>query len=173
LLAPENFKITVGNPIVGSFSPWIFNLNVDTPLDEICYIKVLLPQDIDYDFQTVLATKIFRSSRGTDQLLYSEIGRFPGTESEPRSYVILNGCNDQNSLGEAPSGRLIYSNFAMPRAKKDSEPFDIEIYKDNMLTQLIVKMSAGVRILENNISPGPLTDVTLVPGTTQVQKETT
>lgn len=60
----------------------------------------------------------------------------------------------------------------MPRAKKDSDPFDIEIYKDELLTQLIVKMSAGVRILENNISPGPLTSVTLIPGTTQVQKET-
>ena len=61
----------------------------------------------------------------------------------------------------------------MPRAKKDSDPFDIEIYKDDQLTKLIVKMSAGVRILESNISPGPLTGVTLTPGSTQVQKITT
>jgi len=69
MLAPENFKITVGNPIVGSYSPWIFNLDVSTPLEQVCFIKVLLPTDIAYDFQAALATKIFRSSRGTDVLL--------------------------------------------------------------------------------------------------------
>lgn len=79
----------------------------------------------------MLATKIFRSVRGVDQLLESEILRYPGTPSDPRNYVVLNGCNDDNSLGESPSGRLIYSKFAMPRAKKDSDPFDIEIYKDD------------------------------------------
>ncbi len=43
MLQPENFKITMGSSEVGTFSPWIFNLDVTTPLDEICYIKVLLP----------------------------------------------------------------------------------------------------------------------------------
>ena len=86
---------------------------------------------------------------------------------------MLDGCNDLNSLGEAPSGRLIYENFAMPRAKKDSDPFDIEIYKDQDLTKLIAKMSAGVRILETNITPGPLTGVTMVPGSAVVQAKST
>jgi hypothetical protein len=172
LLDPSNFKITVGDPTVGSYSPWIFNLDVTTPLNKICYIRVYLPQDIAYDFQSVRVTKIFKSERNSGVLLNSEVNRYPATGSDPRNYVVLNGCNDENSLGEAPSGRLIYENFAMPRAKKDSDPFDIEIYKDEDLTQLICKMSAGVRILETNITPGKLTGVSLVPGSAQVQKTT-
>lgn len=46
ILPPQNFKITVSNPTVGSFSPWIFNLDVNVPLEKNCYFKVLLPSDL-------------------------------------------------------------------------------------------------------------------------------
>ena len=52
-LPPDNFKITTGSPTVGTYSPWVFNLDVTTPLEVGCYIKVLLPTDLAYDFQSV------------------------------------------------------------------------------------------------------------------------
>lgn len=47
ILPPQNFKITVTNPTVGSFSTWIFNLDVNVPLERGCFFKVLLPSDLD------------------------------------------------------------------------------------------------------------------------------
>ena len=47
------------------------------------------------------------------------------TSNEDRNSFVINGCNDDNSLGEAPSGRMVYADFAMPRAVKASEPFNI------------------------------------------------
>jgi len=67
---------------------------------------------------------------------------------------------------------MMYDEFAMPRAVKDSEPFNIAIYKDEELTQLIASMTDGVRIEKANITPGKLTSVSIVPGNPQVQKKT-
>lgn len=51
----------------------------------------------------------------------------------------------------------------MPRAVKDSEPFNVEIYKDAALTQLIARMTDGVIIDATNISPGVLKNVEVTP----------
>lgn len=67
---------------------------------------------------------------------------------------------------------MMYNEFAMPRAVKSSEPFNIQIYKDEELTQLIASMTDGVRIEKANITPGKLNDVTIVPANPQVQKKT-
>jgi hypothetical protein len=66
----------------------------------------------------------------------------------------------------------MYNEFAMPRAVKSSEPFNIQIYKDEELTKLIATMTDGVRIEKTNITPGKLTEVSIVPANPQVQKKT-
>jgi len=58
----------------------------------------------------------------------------------------------------------------MPRAVKKSEPFNVEIYKDQSLQQLIVKMSEGVAIDVKNIDAGSFTGLTIKPDNELVQK---
>lgn len=48
VLPPKNFNIEVGNPVVRAYSEWIFNLAVNVPLEKDCYIKVMLPNDLNY-----------------------------------------------------------------------------------------------------------------------------
>lgn len=112
-------------------------------------------------------TKIFKTPRLRSTLDREELnynaGPFPADQAEQRAYIVLNGCQDTNALGEAPSGRMVYTEFAMPRAVKDSEPFNIEIYKDEDLKYLIAEMTDGVRITKKSIKEGPLTGVTIEP----------
>lgn len=49
-LDASDFKVQPGVRQVGTFSMWIFNLDVTTPLEESCFIKVRLPTDLEYDF---------------------------------------------------------------------------------------------------------------------------
>lgn len=59
LLDPSNFIITIGDATVATYSPWIFNLDVTTPLDRSCYFKFKMPRDLDRKFESVFVTKIF------------------------------------------------------------------------------------------------------------------
>lgn len=61
ILPQRNFKITVGDPVVQAWSQWIFNLDVPTPLESDCFIKVLLPSDLEYNSTDIVVrgTKIF------------------------------------------------------------------------------------------------------------------
>lgn len=74
ILPASDFKITVSNPYVRTSSPWIFNLDVATPLEYSCHIKVLLPNDLRYSKENirVRSTKIFKSARGRSSLLRDE-----------------------------------------------------------------------------------------------------
>lgn len=88
-----------------------------------------MPNDLSTKFKSVQVSKIFKSPRLKSALTQDEILTFPAnndpTNPDNRAYVVINGCNDDNSLGEAPSGRMVYADFAMPRAVKASEPFNI------------------------------------------------
>lgn len=117
-------------------------------------------------------TKIFKYETLQNELLTEQITRSLGDSIDPRPISIFHGCHDTSSLGESPSGRMMYSQISMPRAKKETEPFDIEIYKDKEMTKKIVEMSVGVRIPAENINPGPLSGMTYVPADDQVQRET-
>lgn len=134
LLDPSNFKITVGNPTVATYSSWIFNLDVTTPLEKSCYFKIIMPSDLKRSFDSVFVTKIFMNQNKQTVLFSDDITYVAGATPNDPDAVVLHGCNDENSLGEAPSGRLIYSSFAMPRAVMNSDAFEIEIYKDQQLT---------------------------------------
>jgi hypothetical protein len=51
----------------------------------------------------------------------------------------------------------------MPRALHNSNPFKIEIFKDQWLTQKIVEMTKGVVIDSNRILPGAIEDALIEP----------
>lgn len=48
--------------------------------------------------------------------------------------MVIQGCNNDNSLGEAPSGSVKYTNIGMPSMQKSSQNFNIVVYKDAQLT---------------------------------------
>lgn len=60
----------------------------------------------------------------------------------------------------------------MPRAIKRSEPFNIEIYKDKALKQLVVQMTEGVSIDVAEIDPGAFTGLVIKPKNEMIQTVT-
>lgn len=66
----------------------------------------------------------------------------------------------------------MYAEFQMPRAIKKSEPFNIEIYKDQSLKQLVVQMTEGVSINVANIDAGKILDLGIKPYSDLVQTKT-
>lgn len=74
ILPPSNFEIEVGDPTVRAYSEWIFNLAINIPLEKDCFIKVLLPNDLNYKIKdiSVHATKIFQTGRRQVELLPNE-----------------------------------------------------------------------------------------------------
>jgi hypothetical protein len=55
------------------------------------------------------------------------------------------------------------SNVSTPKALKDSETFEIKIYKDQAKTKLIAELAEGKFLPGANLRPGSLTDVTFSP----------
>ena len=67
----KRFTVTLVDPKITEPSSMILNIDVPTPLDEGCYIKVILPDDLLWTehARKILTTKIFKS-----ETLSSEIG---------------------------------------------------------------------------------------------------
>jgi hypothetical protein len=55
---------------------------------------------------------------------------------------------------------------------KNSEPFNIEIFKDAELTQMIIQMSDGVVVPSSKITPGALQNLTMTANPKKVQSST-
>jgi len=47
-MPPENLDITIYDPRISANTTFIFDINVNTPLDVGCYIKLTVPDDMKY-----------------------------------------------------------------------------------------------------------------------------
>lgn len=79
----------------------------------------------------------------------------------PKSSVLLHGCNYEPALGKTPFGRLDISSISTQSAMKDSDIFEIEIYKDREMTKLIAVLADGVYISGGSLEPGNLINVSM------------
>jgi hypothetical protein len=59
------------------------------------------------------------------------------------------------------------------KAKKDSQTFELTIYKDKEMTKKIAVLADGNLLSANQVNPGNLTDVTIKPADWRVQRNTT
>ena len=62
----------------------------------------------------------------------------------PKSSVFFNGCNFEPALGREPFGRLDISYISTQAFVKDSDTFEIKIFKDEAKTMLIAQLEDGV-----------------------------
>jgi hypothetical protein len=99
-------------------------------LGKECYIKLYLPTDLEYSFESVEAAGMFRPSGNSKQLSTNDLVKIPATSSEPRESILFSGCYLESKYGEKPSGTAKINVITTQRAKMDSGPFAVEIYKD-------------------------------------------
>jgi hypothetical protein len=89
-----------------------------------------LPTDLEYSFESVEAAGMFRPSGNSKQLSTNDLVKIPATSSEPRESILFSGCYLESKYGEKPSGTAKINVITTQRAKMDSGPFAVEIYKD-------------------------------------------
>ena len=77
--------------------------------------------------------------------------------------MLFHGCNYEPALGKTPFGRLDISSVETQHAIRDSDQFELEIYKDKELTKLIAVLAPGVIISTDELQPGTLSDVSILP----------
>ena len=95
------------------------------------------------------------------------------TESNsPSDYVTVRGCNRRNGLGATPSGTLRVNAVTTPGQLKDSEPFFVEIFKDEENLQKIAELYTGVRIEGESLIPGDLFNLQFAAQNKGVQEKT-
>jgi hypothetical protein len=57
------------------------------------------------------------------------------------------GCQDKSRMGTAPSGRLSIDDIRTQAMLKDSDTFELFIYKDKEMTKLMAQLEYGVSLL--------------------------
>lgn len=80
-IVTSNFHVTLSDPLINTPSWLILNLDVPTPLDETCYIKITLPRDLQAQdpLEKVVVSKIFKTTF-RDEL---EAGEFCQSKNPP------------------------------------------------------------------------------------------
>ena len=103
-----------------------------------CWIEMFLPPEFGYDRDTMLASGMFMRESLTPQLFDEDLNIiFRNGVDIPKSSVFFNGCNFEPALGREPFGRLDISYISTQAQLKDSDTFEIKIYKDEAKTMLI------------------------------------
>lgn len=162
-------QVEPSDTTVNTQSQWTLSLSSTVPLATECYIKLLFPLDLEYDFQSITGSGIFLPKNLQAILSTDAVSISPGTTEDPRISVVFFGCNQDASLGAQPFGSAMISDITTQKAIKDSDDFGLEIYKDEDLTQKIAVMEAGVFVPAATMSPGFLYDLELRPLISTVQ----
>ena len=152
----DSFYVDPSNTTIASFSMWTFTLDVNIPLEHGCWIKFYLPPDFRYNLTNMEASGIFIKPSLDTQLYNEDMKIILRTDDGtiPKSSVLLQGCNYDPALGKTPFGRLDIASISTQVAKFDSQTFEIEIYKDAELTQLIAVLADGNLLSGDRIVAG-------------------
>jgi hypothetical protein len=106
------------------------SLDPSVPLGNECYIQLFLPTDLEVQFKSVIATGIFHPKGNSPQLSTSDLNILPPSGSEKRQSILFFGCNKDTTVGETPYGSAEISAITSQKAKMDSGPFALSIFKD-------------------------------------------
>lgn len=72
--------------------------------------------------------------------------------------LVIPGCRVEDWIGFGPQGHLIVDKISTPASMKDSDPFYIEIYKDQNRQLMMAKMDGGKEISFSQLKPGETGD---------------
>ena len=168
-----SFIVDPTNTEVSTYSVWTMSLKVNIPLMPHCWIEMFLPPEFGYDRDTMLASGMFMRESLTPQLFDEDINIiFRNGADIPKSSVFFNGCNFEPALGREPFGRLDISYISTQAQLKDSDTFEIKIFKDEAKTMLIAELEDGVVVKAGAIQPGAITGMSITPDNFAVQKTT-
>lgn len=135
----NNFIIDPSNSMIATFSTWTMSLTVNIPMQTKCYIRFYIPPEFVYDPQEMEASGIFVKADLNSSIHISDLGVIYRTTDGkiPKSSVVFEGCNVDSALGKTPFGRIDITSIQSQSAMKDSETFEIQIFKDKEMTMLI------------------------------------
>lgn len=73
--------------------------------------------------------------------------------------MTFKGCYELESLGEQPSGRLEIRMIRTQTSMKDSENFEIELFKDEALSLKMAELQSGSFLSGASLNPGLLSEL--------------
>ena len=92
-------QVDPSDTTVNTESQWTLSLSSTVPLATECYIKLLFPLDLEYDFQSITGSGIFLPKNLQSILTTDAVSIVQGTPADPRLSVTFFGCNQDASLG--------------------------------------------------------------------------
>ena len=165
----KNFEVGPRNATIQTYSEWTFSLKVNIPIDKGCWIEIFLPPDFVYKPYKIYASGIFMKDANNEELSLEDLRvTYRNNLTVPKSSVFFDGCHSVNELGEEPFGDLEIADIGTPNSVKDSETFEIKIYKDQAKTKLIAQLEDGKILPAQKLEPGTLLNMTIKPLNTTV-----
>lgn len=145
IIPVSNFGIEPANSAIATYSTWTITVDVNIPLEKECYLRFFVPPEFIYSPMDMQATGIFLKEDLYPTIELTDIDVIYRTEdgSIPKSSVVFRGCWEESSLGENPYGRIDISEIQTQKNVKDSDNFELTIYKDRELTQVIAVLADG------------------------------
>jgi hypothetical protein len=121
------------------------SLKVNIPLMPDCWVQIFLPPDFGYQRDVITAAGMFMRETMEPNLSDEDLNIiFRNGADIPKSSVFFQGCSFEPALGREPFGRLDVSYISTQAAIKDSDFFEIKIWKDQNRTMLIAELEEGV-----------------------------
>lgn len=95
------------NVVVSSFSTWTIQLTVNIPLEQDCWIDLILPPDFIYKPFEVIATGIFMPTATQQSIPPAELDvTYRDGINIQKSSIFFKGCQSLSGLGVQPFGSL-------------------------------------------------------------------
>jgi hypothetical protein len=132
IIKHSEFTMRPSSTVVQTPSKWDFSMQLAIPLMRECYIKIVFPNDFSVRWESATVSGIFMP-RSLSSLLAEDDIVIEDNHIDQQSFVI-NGCYDDESIGDAPCGTLDLSVVTIQDSVRDSRPIGLFIYKDELLT---------------------------------------
>jgi len=139
------FIVDPTNTVISTYSVWTMSLTVNIPLMTDCWIQIFLPPDFGYQRDIIQASGLFMPKSLQPRLFDADLNIIFRNDADiPKSSVFFQGCFYEPALGREPFGRLDVSYISTQTSIKDSDTFEVRIWKDEAQTMLIAELEDGV-----------------------------
>lgn len=151
---------------IGEFSIWSISLTkFPIPLETGCYVKLVIPRDLEFINTSMNGYEMFSGTSGT---VVQDV--IVEKEGDPRGVVVkFEGCQVRQTVGPSPQGRLEINRIKTPNARRESGNFWLEIYKDDTYTSPIAILTDGISLDVADLEPGTVDSITVAPAEFGVQ----
>ena len=172
----DRFRQSV-NPAVfqiGIYSIWSLVVRPGLPMNQRCFIRIMIPPDLAFQDVNLIGDGIFRPINDPDNIISSNHKAVTVDPATGYTWLTIQGCHSASDVGESPAGTLQINKIQSPLAVKDTGEFLVEIYSEDVEERyLIATLNPGVYVAKVDLQPGPITDILFTPSDPYVQKSAT